>query len=238
MDKKEAIIIHSGGMDSSICLALAAKEFGHDAVLGLSFSYGQRHSVELSHAKKICSDWNIDHVTLSLACLEEITDNALMNTSVAIKKENGGAPNTLVIGRNGLMARIGAIYAHHLRARCIFMGVVGIDACNAGYRDCSRNYMDLMENILRIDLEDSCFQIRTPLVDLTKAQTLALAYELGILEYLLNETITCYEGIPRQGCMNCVACQLRNEGIRTFSRGHPEVILPYDLNLKISRTGR
>lgn len=230
MRNKKTIVIHSGGMDSSICLALAIKEFGKEQVLSLSFNYEQRHSKELLQAEKICRQWEVDHAVLQIDCLKEITENALTDHSLRIEHKPNGLPNTLVVGRNGLMARLGAIHANHLGAACIYMGVIELDAWNSGYRDCSRTYMDLLEQILRIDLNDLGFEIRTPLVKMTKMQTYELAAELGVLEYLLKETISCYEGIPQQGCRTCPACKLRNEGLRLFAKSRPSIVLPYEID--------
>jgi 7-cyano-7-deazaguanine synthase len=225
---KKAVVVHSGGMDSSICLALAIKEFKAENVLSLSFSYHQRHETqELQQAKKICQTWNIDHVVLEINCLKEITTNALTHHQIPIEHANGEAPNTLVVGRNGLMARLGSIHAHHLGARYIYMGVMGLEGANSGYRDCSRFYMDLMQEIMRIDLDDPKFEIRTPLVHLTKKESLEIAHELGVLEFLLEESISCYEGIARLGCQKCPACQLRNQGLMEFHDVYPEISLPY-----------
>lgn len=228
--KKKAIVIHSGGMDSSICLALAAKEWGKENILSLSFLYQQRHSLEIEQAKRICFDWNIDHDTLDLSVLKKITDNALINSSTPINHIEGKAPNTLVLGRNGLMARLGAIYAQHLGADCIYMGIMELESSNSGYRDCSRAYMDLKQKILQIDLNHSTFEIKTPLVFLTKKQSLELAFELGVLEYLLTETISCYEEKRYFGCKICPACLLRNEGLRQFKVSYPNFILPNCFN--------
>lgn len=215
--KKKAIVIHSGGMDSSICLALALREFGKDQVLSLSFNYHQRHAPELIQAAKICQDWGVDHTVINIDCLAAITDDALTNHTKSIQHNPNQAPNTLVVGRNGLMARLGAIHAHHLGAQCIYMGVIEVESSNSGYRDCSRAYMDLMQQILRIDLDNPKFEIRTPLVYLTKKQTLEIAQQLNVLDYLLEETISCYEGLRHQGCKVCPACLLRNEGIVQFN---------------------
>lgn len=212
---KKAVVCHSGGMDSSICLKLAVEEFGADCVISVGFSFGQRHSNELTQAAKICSEWGVDRVVLDITCLTQITHNALMDTATPIAGGEG-APNTLVVGRNGLMARLCAIHAQDLGAHCVYMGVMELEEANSGYRDCSRAYMDKMEDILRIDLADPSFQIRTPLVGMTKAETMALADEHGVLDYLLEETITCYEGIPKEGCGVCPACKLRNAGIRDY----------------------
>jgi 7-cyano-7-deazaguanine synthase len=122
--KKQAIVVHSGGMDSSICLGLAVEQYGAENVLAMSFTYGQRHSNELDFAEQICKEWSVDRTVVDLNCLSEITDNALTNSSVEITS-NSKSPNTLVVGRNGLMARVAAIHAEHLGAECIFMGVIG-----------------------------------------------------------------------------------------------------------------
>ncbi|NGX42723.1 MAG: 7-cyano-7-deazaguanine synthase [Chlamydiae bacterium] len=227
MRKKKALVIHSGGMDSSLCLALALREFGNHDTLSLSFTYQQRHSLELEKAAMICREWGVEHAVVNIDCLQELTDNALMNSKIPIEHLPDQPPNTLVTGRNGLMARLGAIHAHHLGVHCIYMGVMEIEEANSGYRDCSRAYMDLKQEILRQDLADPTFEILTPLVKMTKKETLELAEKLGILNFLLKETITCYEGLPQKGCMACPACKLRNEGIRQFSKAHPEALLPY-----------
>lgn len=228
---KKTVVIHSGGMDSSLCLALAMREFGKDDILSLSFCYHQRHSIELQQAAKICAHWSVDHTVVSLDCLQQITSNALINKAIPITSNYAQEqpPNTLVLGRNGLMARLGAIHAHSLGAHCIYMGVIGVEGNVSGYRDCSRSYMDLKQQILRLDLNDPAFEIRTPLVNMTKKETMLLADQLGVLEFLLNETVTCYEGIPKQGCLQCPACTLRNTGIRQFLVEKPGFRMPYSL---------
>lgn len=195
--KKKAVVIHSGGLDSSLCLALAIREFGVENVLSLSFCYGQRHEPELKQAADICQCWGVDHVELSIECLQEITQSALIGNKIPIK-HHGQEANTIVIGRNGLMAQIGAIHANYLGAHCIFMGIIEVDAHKMGYRDCTREYVDLKQQSLRIDLADPSFEIRTPLVKMSKKETLELSHELGILEFLLDKSISCYEGVRHQ----------------------------------------
>jgi 7-cyano-7-deazaguanine synthase len=235
--RKQAIVVHSGGMDSSICLALAIKEFSSSQVLSLSFSYGQRHTPELTQAAKIARDWGVDHISLNIDCLREITSNALMDPQMTITRETDAPPNTLVVGRNGLMAHLAGIHADCLGASCIYMGIMELEMANSGYRDCSRNYMDLQQEILRMDLNQPDFEIRTPLVQLTKKETMDLAFDLGILSYLLEETITCYQGIRFRGCGRCPACHLRNEGIGEFLKSNPSFVLPYSITetVKISK---
>jgi 7-cyano-7-deazaguanine synthase len=225
--KKKAVVVHSGGMDSSLCLALAVQEFGADSVLSLSFDYDQRHSEELNRAREISEYFKVDHAELNLTCLGQITESALIGNKKTIEHKKGEAPNTLVAGRNGLMARLAGIHAHSLGAHASYLGVMELEAANSGYRDCSRAYMDIIESALRLDFADPSFEIRTPLVAMTKKETMELGHKLGCLEYLLENTITCYEGIPKEGCGKCPACKLRNEGLKIFSLEHPEVKFSY-----------
>ncbi len=226
---KKALVIHSGGMDSSICLALAIQEFRAEGVLSLSFRYHQRHQQELTQAAKICQDWGVDHTEIDLKCLAEITTNALIDSDLPIVKSQDQPANTLVIGRNGLMAHIAGIHAESLGAHCIYMGVIEIDGARNQYRDCNREYINLAEQKLRLDLNDPHFEIRTPLIHMSKKETLSIAKELGILEYLLNETITCYQGIAHAGCQHCPSCQLRNQGLQEFMIENPDFPVPYAL---------
>jgi 7-cyano-7-deazaguanine synthase len=224
--KKKALVIHSGGLDSSLCLALAAKEFGKDEVLSLSFNYDQRHSPELLQAQEICDEWKIDHTVISIQCMKSITRSALIGSDIPIHHEKGESANTLVMGRNGLMTRLGAIHAQHLGARCIFLGVLEDDGEQMGYRDCTRHYFDLKQEILRLDLADPLFEIRTPLVALSKKETFELSNKLGLLKFLLDKTISCYEGIRYHGCRRCPSCQIRNTAIAEFMQEHPDFQLP------------
>jgi len=222
---KQVIVIHSGGMDSTLCLAEAKTLYGKENVLSLSFFYGQRHQVELVQAKKICLDWGIDHECVDVSFFKKMTSNALLDSKIQIEHVPGSEPNTLVVGRNGLMARLGAIRANALGASLVYLGVVEVD--QSGYRDCSREYMDRMEEILRIDLKDPEFQIITPLVFMTKMETMERAKELGVLSYLLEETVSCYEGLMRQGCEKCPACRLKNAAIQQYKLTYPLASLPY-----------
>lgn len=225
--KKKAVVVHSGGMDSSLCLALACKEFGPENVLSVSFTYNQRHSIELERATAISEYFKVDHVQLDLSCLSQITESALIGHDKAIEHKKGEAPNTLVTGRNGLMARLAGIHANSLGAHCIYLGVMELEEANSGYRDCSREYMDLIQAALRMDFADPTFEIRTPFVKMNKKETMELGYELGVLEYLLETTVTCYEGVPKEGCMKCPACKLRNNGLKIFCLEHPDFKFSY-----------
>lgn len=225
--KKKAVVVHSGGMDSSLCLALAVKEWGAENVLSVSFRYQQRHSIELERAQEISRHFKVDHMILNIDCLNQITSSALTNKDQKIEHKEGEAPNTLVVGRNGLMARLAGIHANSLGAKCIYLGVMELEEANSGYRDCSRKYMDLIQSALRMDFDDESFEILTPLMSMNKKQTMELGLKLGVIEYLLETTVTCYEGVPKEGCLKCPACKLRNQGLKIFSLEHPEVKYSY-----------
>ncbi len=225
--KKKALVVHSGGMDSSLCLALACNEFGAENVLSVSFTYQQRHGEEIKRARKISSFFKVDHTEIDLSCLSQITESALIGKNKKIEHQKDAPPNTIVIGRNGLMARVAGIHAHTLGAHFIYLGVMELEAANSGYRDCSRAYMDLIQSALRIDFSDCNFEIRTPLIQMTKKETMELGFKLGVLEFLLENTITCYEGIEKEGCLKCPACKLRNEGLKIFLLEHPNFDLSY-----------
>lgn len=229
ISNKKAIVLHSGGMDSSLCLAVAIQAWGRQQVLSLSVRYEQRHNQELQQAARICQDWNVEHTEISLDFFQKITESALLNRNmpIKIKDSQGKTPaNTMVLGRNGIMAQIAGIYAQKLAACCLYMGVIEVES-TAGYRDCSRAYINLVQELLRLDLDNALFEIRTPLINMTKKETLELAYQLEILDYLLNETITCYNGLPYYGCRSCPACQLRNQGLEQFLAVHPEFKINY-----------
>ncbi len=225
---KQAIVLHSGGMDSSICLAVARQNHPPEAILSLTIDYGQRHQAELAAAKKICQDWQIEHDVLEVDCLRKITQSALIDRSLNITPQQGDKPpSTLVTGRNGLMARLAAIYADCLQANTLYMGVIEVESANSGYRDCNRDYIDKLQTILQIDLNNPNFQIITPVVHMTKQATLELANQLGVLNYLLEHTVTCYNGLPKLGCQQCPACDLRNQGLREFALAQPHHALPF-----------
>lgn len=215
---KKAIVVHSGGMDSSICLKLAIDEFGAKNILSLGFNYNQRHSPELTAAEKICRDWQVDRFVIDIKFLSQITTNSLTDHQIKIKHSKNKTPNSLVSGRNGLMARIASIHADSLKANYIYMGVMELEEANSGYRDCNRRYIDIIQKALRIDFNNQEFEIRTPIIKMNKEETMKLCDELGVLDYLLENTITCYEGKKGSGCKECPACLLRNEGIENYRK--------------------
>jgi 7-cyano-7-deazaguanine synthase len=211
-----AVVIHSGGMDSSTCLKLAIDEFGVENVTALAFNYRQRNINELEAGAKICAEWRVKRKVLDFPVFAEVTQSALLDASLPLESIDSKPYSAWVVGRNGIMFQIGGIFAHHLGADTLWTGVMQRPDSNSGYPDCSQRYVSLKQQALRIDLGNPHFEIRAPLIDMTKAESFALAQRLGILDFLLANTVTCYEGIPEQGCGQCACCVLRNEGLREF----------------------
>lgn len=159
-----------------------------------------------------------------------IQESSLTDKSIGIKKGLAGEPpNTMVLGRNGLFIHMAAIYAFSRGIHRIDLGVIGTEDGNSGYRDCSQEYIRLMEEVIRLDVDSDDFHIHTPLIRLTKLATLELAHSLSVLPYLLENTITCYEGVGRQGCLKCPSCALRNQSLLQFTKAHPHVALPFQI---------
>lgn len=218
-----ALVIHSGGMDSSLCLHLAIKKWGKEAVKSLSFDYGQRHALELEAAQKISSDWGVSHDCLSLDFFDQFSSNALTHN---MKIGTDKLPSTLVPGRNGLMIWLGALYAHARGCSLLYLGVMERPDSNSGYRDCSREYVDSLETILRGDLDELHFSIATPLVEMSKEEEFELAYREGILDYLLEHSLSCYEGKRGWACRSCGACILKNRAMKSFFQKHSHLSYP------------
>ena len=212
-----ALVLHSGGMDSSICLLLAKQRFGADKVLSVGFRYGQRHASELQAAADIAKHFGVARVVIDLPQLPGWEGSSLLSHGLPIQVADG-LPNSFVPGRNGFFIVAAAPLAGSLGAHCMYLGVMEREGAFSGYPDCHRKYIDAVEAVVRLDLQDPSFSIQTPLVSLSKAETLKIASSLGVLEYLLEHTVTCYNGLPGRGCGLCPACLLRRAGEDQFFR--------------------
>ena len=210
-----AVVLHSGGMDSSICLLLARNQYGAEGVLSLGFQYQQRHSAELEAAATIARHYGIQREVVTLPPIPGWEGSSLVNHALPVTS-NGPLPNSFVPGRNGLFLMLAAVHAYALGARSLFIGVMELEGANSGYPDCTRAYIDSVQTVIRQDFQDPTFSVQTPLISMSKAQTLQLAHSLGALEFLLDHTITCYHGLPGHGCRVCPACRLRNKGLEIY----------------------
>ena len=209
---RKAIVIFSGGQDSTTCLFQAIAEYGKENVETITFQYGQRHSIELEKAKWIAQDLGVKQTFIDTSVIKAITHNALMDENVHIEQKDNKLPNTFVDGRNALFLLYAAIYAKGQGIQDIITGVCETDF--SGYPDCRDVFIKSMNVTLNLAM-DYQFNIKTPLMYLTKAQTWQLADELGVLDYVRNYTHTCYEGV-NGGCGQCPSCILRDKGLKEY----------------------
>jgi 7-cyano-7-deazaguanine synthase len=211
-----ALVIFSGGQDSTTCLALAQREHGKENVECITFSYGQRHALEVEVAQKIAKELGVtQHRIVNIDGYAQLTQSALLNPEIAIQKlgEGTGLPNTVVDGRNMMFLLMAAIVAKQRGIHDLYTGVCETDS--SGYPDCRDVFIKSCNATLNLAMEYE-FRIHTPLMWLNKAQTWALADELGLLDYIEENTLTCYNGIIGRGCGTCPACTLRARGLEAY----------------------
>lgn len=227
---ESALVLFSGGQDSTTCLAWALQRFSRVETIG--FDYGQRHRVELecrgclrAGLSAINSDWAAklgDDHTISLSALGEVSNTALTR-NVEIEMGDSGLPNTFVPGRNLVFLTFAAALAYRREIRHVVGGMCETDY--SGYPDCRDDTIKALQVALSLGMERR-FVLHTPLMWIDKAETWALARRLGgerLVDLLIEETHTCYLGERGRrhawghGCCECPACQLRAEGFRRYS---------------------
>ncbi|MBC2175565.1 7-cyano-7-deazaguanine synthase QueC [Listeria booriae] len=213
MTNKKALVIFSGGQDSTTCLFQAIQDYGKENVEVITFFYGQRHAIELSKAKWIVRDLNVKQTVIDTSVIKQTTNNALMDDSMEISQgESEEYPNTFVDGRNALFLLLAGTYAKGQGITDIIIGVCETDF--SGYPDCRDVFVKSMNVTLNLAM-DFPFVVKTPLMYLTKAETWALADELGRLDYVREYTHTCYMGVDG-GCGECPSCELREKGLTEY----------------------
>lgn len=213
MKKETALVVFSGGQDSTTCLFWAKKNFSK--VYALSFIYGQKHVKEVELARAIAQKAGVDFDVMDVSFIGSLGKNSLTDTSIEMDqvKPADSVPNTFVPGRNLFFLSIAAVYA---RERGIWHLVTGVSQTDfSGYPDCRDNFIKSLNVTLNLAMEEQ-FVIHTPLMWIDKADTWALADELGVFDIIRNETLTCYNGIPGDGCGHCPACKLRREGLEKY----------------------
>ena len=214
-----AICLTSGGQDSTTCLFWALQRFV--PVLALAFDYGQRHRVELDAAQVVCSMARVPLTVLSLNIFRDLGGSALIGNSATIQASGGpgGLPNTFVPGRNLLFLTVAAAFAYQRAIQHVIIGACQTDY--SGYPDCREETMQALATALRLGM-DYAIEIHTPLMHLTKAQSVVLAQDVGSME-ALSYSHTCYEGhFPP--CGRCPACQLRARGFAAPGVADPLLI--------------
>lgn len=233
-----ALVLFSGGQDSTTCLAHALTHYAHVETLG--FDYGQRHSVELQARQTVLQRlrWQFphwaarlgpDHV-LNVDVIGQIGGSSLTE-DVAIAMQQDGLPNTFVPGRNLLFMTLAGALAYRRGLQVLVTGVSEADF--SGYPDCRDDTMKAMQLALNLGLERR-LRISTPLMWRDKAAVWQLAFELGgqaLIDLIVQDSHTCYQGTRTPhawgaGCGQCPACQLRANGERWHQplpqqAGHP-----------------
>ena len=232
-----ALVLFSGGQDSTVCLAWALARYPRVETVG--FDYGQRHAVEMQARQAVRAgfaerflEWakllGEDHV-LDIRGFGEVAETAL-TADRAIEMTQRGLPSTFVPGRNLVFLAYAAALADRRGLTALVGGMCETDY--SGYPDCRRDTLDAMERALNLGMERD-FRVETPLMRLTKADTWALAKGLGgeaLVELIVTETHTCYRGERDElhawgyGCGDCPACDLREKGWREWeAAGRPAV---------------
>lgn len=209
----EALVLFSGGQDSTTCLFWAIRQFG--SVHTLCFSYGQRHLQEIENARKIAHKANVSFQVIEAPVIASLAPNSLTDTAIAMDMEKPAEnyPNTFVPGRNMLFLTFAAAIAYARNIRHLVTGVSEADY--SGYPDCRDTFIKSLNTSLNLAM-DKQFVVHTPLMWLNKAGVWQLADELGVFELVRDETLTCYNGIVAEGCGHCPACRLRNNGLEEY----------------------
>ncbi|OOP66723.1 7-cyano-7-deazaguanine synthase QueC [Heyndrickxia oleronia] len=208
MKKEKAIVVFSGGQDSTTCLFWALKRF--EEVIAVTFDYNQRHKAEIDCAINITQELGIVHHILDMQLLNQLAPNALTRVDIDVTDgEEGELPSTFVPGRNLLFLSFAGVVASQVGAKHIITGVCETDF--SGYPDCKDIFIKSLNVTLNLAM-DNQFIIHTPLMWINKAETWKLADELGALDFVRTKTLTCYNGIIAEGCGECPACKLRKRG--------------------------
>jgi 7-cyano-7-deazaguanine synthase len=211
--RDKAVVVFSGGQDSTTCLYWALDRFGAGQVETLTFDYGQRHRIELEAAQDIASLARVPHSVLPIDTFTALGGNALTDKGLDIKAPGGegecALPNTFVPGRNLVFLTYAAAFAWQKGIQHIVTGVAQADY--SGYPDCRQETISALQSAIRLGMERD-FEIHTPLMNLSKRDTVDLACKLGALE-ALGLSHTCYKG-QRPPCGTCPACILRARGFR------------------------
>lgn len=216
---RKAVVVLSGGQDSTTCLFWAVREFGRGQVCSLAFDYGQRHRVELACARKVAGLAGVAHAVLPIDTFAALGGNALTGGDMAVPASAADAdelPVTFVPGRNLIFLIFAAAYAYPRDITEIVTGVAQTDY--SGYPDCRKATLDALERAINLGMEGR-FTLHAPLMFLSKRDTVELAREVGALD-ALAWTHTCYNG-TQPPCGECAACRLRAKGFHEAGIADP-----------------
>lgn len=208
-----ALVCFSGGQDSTTCLFWAKKHFAR--VEAVCFTYGQKHSLEIEIARKIANEAAVPFHLLDVSLISQLAPNSLTDASIVMDQEKPEDcyPNTFVPGRNMVFLTFAAIMA---RTKGIYNLVTGVSEADfSGYPDCRDTFIRSLNVTLNLAMDEQ-FVIHTPLMKRDKSRVWELADELGVFDLIHTQTLTCYNGIPADGCGHCPACQLRHAGLKKY----------------------
>ena len=212
MKNEKAIVVLSGGQDSTTCLFWAMQQFNE--VEAVTFNYNQRHMAEIICAESIAEELGIKHHILDMSLLHQLAPNALTRDEIEVADgENGGLPSTFVPGRNLLFLSFAGVVARQVGAKHIITGVSETDF--SGYPDCRDVFIKSLNVTLNLSMDDQ-FVIHTPLMWMNKAEAWRWADELGAFDFVREKTLTCYNGVIADGCGECPACTLRQKGLEEY----------------------
>ena len=221
MNNSSALVVFSGGQDSTTCLFWAKKHFAK--VHALSFLYGQKHQLEVEIAGSLAREAGVEWECMDVSFISRLsTGCSLTDTSLPIeeqKSDDQSYPTTFVPGRNLFFLSIAAVKARELGIHHLVTGVSQTDF--SGYPDCRDSFIKSLNVTLNLAMDDQ-FVIHTPLMWIDKKQTWQMADELGVLDLIRHRTLTCYNGIPGDGCGHCPACRLRSEGLSQYLASRQE----------------
>lgn len=209
----DAVVLLSGGLDSSTALAVA-RDAGYQCH-ALTVRYGQLHEVELAAARRVASSLGVlDHRIIEVD-LSPLASSALTTAGIAVPKDRtlaeigapGDVPSTYVPARNTVLLSLALAWAETLGARDLFVGVNVLDA--SGYPDCRPAFIHAFEALAQVATRGGGFRVHAPLIELTKAEIIVLGLRLGV-DYAL--THSCYDPVGDRACGRCDACALRRKG--------------------------
>ncbi|MGN0234220.1 MAG: 7-cyano-7-deazaguanine synthase QueC [Bacteroidaceae bacterium] len=218
MKGESALVVFSGGQDSTTCLYWAKAHFSH--VYTLSFTYGQKHVLEIQLAKRLAAEADVPWECMDLSFISQLSRGCCSLTDNSLQIEENMAdgakwPSTFVPGRNFFFLSVAAVYARSHGIRDLVTGVGQADF--SGYPDCRDSFIKSLNVTLNLAMDEQ-FRIHTPLMWLSKAQTWALADRLGVMDIIRKKTLTCYNGVPGDGCGHCPSCRLRMAGLQEYLR--------------------
>ncbi len=220
---RKAVVVFSGGQDSTTCLIQALANY--DEVHCITFDYGQRHKLEIEVAQSVAKELGVAaHKVMDVGLLNELAISSLTRDNIAVSHElqENGLPNSFVPGRNILFLTLAGIYAYQIGAEAVITGVCETDF--SGYPDCRDEFVKSLNQSLVLGM-DRPLNIETPLMWLNKAETWALADQYSKLNFVREQTLTCYNGIIGDGCGDCPSCDLRRAGLEDYQSNKQSVMV-------------